>query len=197
MVADNLQAVRKNAARGIYPPDDMPNWVHPSSAGRARHHRRLFGAIVADGVVAGLMGAAVIAALFAVLGLATGRGALHVPAVLGAALFAGGGSEAAAPSPVLGYSVLHALVLMAIGIVMAAFARLAGAAQQGWYLGVVGLLFIAGHIVALPIWFGDAVQATLSPWLVSAGTTAGVVVISAYLWWRNPAIATAAREPDE
>lgn len=196
MAADNLQTLRKNAADGIYPPDALPNWVHPTSAGRARHHRRLSGAIVADGVVAGLIGSAVIAMLFAVLGLATGRGALHVPGVLAGALFAGDGGPAGA-SPILGYTVLHALVLTAIGIVTAAFARLAGAAQQGWYLGAVGLLFIVGHIVALPLWFGDAVQATLSPWLVSAGTTTGIVAMCAYLWWRNPSIAAAAHEPDE
>jgi hypothetical protein len=181
--------------RAAVNPDELPGWVHPSSAGRARHHRRLLAAIVRDGVLAGVLGAALIAGFFALMSLFAGRSPLHVAALLGSALFPQ--ATWAPAGSALAYTAVHTAVLVAIGIMISGLARVAAGTLQGWYVAVLGLLFLAGHIVALPIWFGDAVAAQLPLWLVNVVTGLGMLGMCAYLWWRNPGIAAVMHEPDE
>jgi hypothetical protein len=171
-------------------------WEHPSAAGRARHHRELLAEIVKDGALAGVLGSAVIAALLAASSLLAGRSAFHIAAILGSTMF-GQSAAAGATAPVLAYTAAHTAALILIGVMLAGLARLAASTLQGWYVAALGLLFVAAHIVALPIWFGDEVSAVLPLWRVAAATGVGILAMCIFLWWRIPEIAAAMHEPDE
>jgi hypothetical protein len=107
---------------------------------------------IGEGILAGVTGAAVIAAFFAVLDLAAGR-PLWTPHALGAALFLGEPAAAGAPiSPALvgGYTVIHGWVFVAIGL-LASFllmgARPPGGGQGARVLVLAGALFLAFGVV--------------------------------------------------
>jgi hypothetical protein len=99
--------------------------------------------VYAEGIRAGLVGAATIALWFFVLDLARGR-PLYTPTVLGTALLAGGQTEGTlatlAPSleTVLTFTWLHVLVFLLIGI---AAARMLAVAEQNPSVGF-GLLLL-------------------------------------------------------
>ncbi len=117
-----------------------------------------------EGVVAGLIGAAVVAVWFLIFDLSAGR-PLRTPALLGAAVFQGlrdpQGLHVTA-GPVIGYTILHVLAFVAFGILCAilvaaadrepvlllAFVALYGVFQI-FFLGLVGLLaqFLLGAIL--------------------------------------------------
>ena len=77
--------------------------------------------ILREGVVAGLIGAVVVALWFLVFDVARGR-PLLTPALLGAAVFYGVNNPIGLhvqPSLVLGYTVIHGLAFIAFGIIAA------------------------------------------------------------------------------
>jgi uncharacterized membrane protein len=82
-------------------------------------------------------------------------------------------------------------------VMLAGLARAAAATLQGWYIAVLGLLFVAAHVIALPIWFSDDVSAALPLWRVAAATGVGMLAMCMFLWWRTPGIAAGMHEPDE
>jgi hypothetical protein len=108
-----------------------------------------------EGVVAGLIGAAVVAVWFLAFDFARGR-PLLTPALLGAAAFWGETSAAAVQVTaglVLGYTIVHGLAFIAFGIVAASVIRAAErepplviavvilfACFETFFLGVIGVL---------------------------------------------------------
>lgn len=89
-------------------PDEEYDWTRPTA-------------------VAGIVGALIVAVFFLVIDVASGRGALWTPAVLGAALFLGEGAPMAGGSfdpldhlaLVTGYSVVHAAVFVSFASLVA------------------------------------------------------------------------------
>ena len=77
--------------------------------------------ILREGIVAGLIGATVVAVWFLLFDVARGRPFL-TPGLLGAAVFQGisdpGGVEIT-PALVIGYTILHGLAFVAFGVVAA------------------------------------------------------------------------------
>ena len=107
---------------------------------------------IGEGILAGGAGAAVIAALFAVLDLAAGR-PLWTPHALGAALFLGEPAAPGAPvsaALVGGYTVIHTWVFVSIGL-LASFlligARLPGGGRLVRILVLAGALFLAFGVI--------------------------------------------------
>ena len=77
--------------------------------------------VVREGIVAGLIGAAVVAIWFFVFDLLRGRPFI-TPTLLGSMVFFGVKTPIGldpAPGPILGYTVLHGLAFIAFGIVAA------------------------------------------------------------------------------
>jgi hypothetical protein len=111
--------------------------------------------IFREGIVAGLIGAAVVALWFLLFDIARGR-PLLTPALLGAAVFQGATSPSDLPvalGPVLGYTVLHVLVFVAFGVIAATVIAASEreptlviavvvlfACFEAFFLGVVGVL---------------------------------------------------------
>ena len=104
-----------------------------------------------QGLVAGVLGHLVVATVFAVTNLATGRPLLHTPALLGASLFYGLTDPAQLEilaSYVFAYNGTHLLVFVALGIVGSWLTQIADRGWQLWYLAAFFFLFAAFHIFA-------------------------------------------------
>lgn len=131
------------------------------------------------GVVGGLIAGAVVALWFLVVDAAAGE-ALRTPAALGALLFP---EVDAAGARVALYTLVHAGVFVALGVVTAAFLRLTGV-RAGWLVGAFfGIVVLdAVHYGALLL--ADAPVLALLPWfhVVGANLAAGLA-LSAWLRW--------------
>lgn len=110
---------------------------------------------VAEGILAGVAGAAAIAVFFGLVDLVAGH-PLWTPNALGAALFLGQRAAADAPiSPALvgGYTVIHGWVFVSIGLLasfLLAGTRSAGSGRATRILALAGALFLAfGAIFAV------------------------------------------------
>lgn len=94
---------------------------------------------VPDGLVAGVIGAALIAVFFLGVDLVEGRGAFWTPGALGSALFLGeplAASETPQPVIVIGYTVLHGSVFAIAGM-LGSFLLLGNRSRLGPASGLV------------------------------------------------------------
>ena len=136
-----------------------------------RAHRALphslvgaWGGVLREGIVAGLIGAAVVALWFLAIDAIQGE-PLRTPRLLGAALL----RQTAAMPAVLGYTVVHGLAFIAFGIVGALL--IAGAERQPLFIFALVIFFTAfevfffGAVVILAKWVLDE----LAGWTVFVG----------------------------
>jgi hypothetical protein len=146
---------------------------------------------VGEGVMAGLIGAAVVAGWFLVLDLILGR-LLFTPGALGSALFLGVESPDAVQitaGTVLGYTVIHVGVFLLAGIAFATAVRQAER-QTAVLMGVM-LFFVA------TVTFGVGAMAILASWVLAELTWWGIAIgnllaagaMAAFLWMRHPNLA--------
>jgi hypothetical protein len=122
--------------------------------------------VLRDGVVAGLIGASVVAVWFLVVDILRGR-PLLTPAVLGAAVFYGVKSPEGvhiAAGPILGYTLLHGLAFVAFGIIAAGL--------------IVATEREPGLFIAFVILFGS-----FEAFFFGAAAALGQSVIGALVWW--------------
>jgi hypothetical protein len=151
-----------------------------------------------QGLVAGAIGAAVVAIWFLVLDVAQGR-LFFTPAALGSALLlrAGGVEEVQVTAGVIAaFTVVHLVAFAVIGIVAAAFAR-GIRSNPPLLLGAVLLFvtlqaFIAGLVAIAAAW----VAAELTWWALIIANVLAAVSMGAYLWRSNPEVRRAAATPD-
>jgi hypothetical protein len=134
-----------------------------------------------EGIVAGLIGAAVVALWFFVFDILRGRPFL-TPSLLGSLVFLGISAPAASPAvgPILGYTILHGLAFVAFGIVAATMLAMSDrepalfvafvilfACFEVFFFGVLGVL-------------GRGVQTALVWWSVLVGNLLASI---AMLWY--------------
>lgn len=163
----------------------MLGGVHPFDwRGALAAHRTL-----REGIVAGLVGAGLVAAWFMAVDLIAGR-PFFTPAALGSAVFLGTRTAASvqvgAPM-VLGYTVIHVTAFLVTGLVAAAFVAAAEDASEALLLGGI-LLFGVFEV------FSIGLLAIVSQWLVEALAWWNVVIanliaalgMGGYLAWRHP-----------
>lgn len=150
-----------------------------------------------ESVVAGLIGYAVVALLFAFLNLVQGRSPFYTAALLGADLFYGLDSPAELviePGPVLAYNGLHLLAFLGAGVFMRWLAGLAERFPQGWYLLVVLVLIVLPHLFGLPVWFEGSIRAELPFWYVIFATSMAALAMGAFLVTMHPRLRESMRE---
>jgi len=136
-----------------------------------RAHRALprslvggWGGVLREGVVAGLIGAAVVALWFLAIDAIQGE-PLRTPKLLGAAML----RQTGALPAVLGYTAVHGLAFVVVGIVGAAL--IAGAERQPLFVFALVIFFTAfevfffGAVVILAKWVLDE----LAGWTVFVG----------------------------
>lgn len=144
-----------------------------------------------DGIIAGVLGAAVVALWFLALDTLAGR-PLYTPTVLGTALFSRGGElgdpALLAPSleMVAMFTWVHGLVFVAIGGVAS---RLLGLAERNPSFGFgVLLLFVVfqfGFVVAALVFAAPVLRALAWPAVLGANLLAAAAM-AAYFWRRHP-----------
>lgn len=148
--------------------------------------------IVADGVVAGLVGGAVIALWFFIFDAVNGR-PLWSPALLAAALLHGSREPVVmtqtAWTLVAEYSVVHFLAFALIGAIAA---LLIDGAERTPELFAPLLIFTAGFevfFVALLIMAGPAASAAMPWWKIIIGNLMATAAMLSYFLWRQPKLA--------
>lgn len=160
----------------------------PGLTGLARHLDEH--SILREGLVSGLIGAAVVAVWFLVLdGLF--RQPLFTPAALGSLLFHGAASPEEvrlASSMVLGYTLVHAAAFLLFGMVVAALVAQAEKTPPFLFgvmlLGVVFEVFFVAMVASLGTWVLDA----FAWWSVLGGNLLAALAMGGYLWRQHPGL---------
>jgi hypothetical protein len=156
-------------------------------------------ATIREGLLAGLIGAAVVALWFLVLDMVIGR-LLFTPAALGSALFLGvEGPEAVqvAAGPILAYTFVHVAAFLGAGVV---FAGLVGQGErQSSVLMAVILLFVVTLTLAMGLMaiLASWVLAALSWWAIAIGNLLAAAAMAAFLWKRHPNLARRLGQAEE
>ena len=138
--------------------------------------------VLREGVVAGCIGAAVVAVWFLVFDLARGK-PLQTPALLGALVFYGVNNPTGleiAPGPILGYTALHGLAFIAFGIVAASLID-ASEREPALVIAVV-ILFACFETLFLAVEgaLGKSIVGALVWWAVLIGN---FLAAAAMLWY--------------
>ena len=141
-----------------------------------------------EGIVAGTIGATVIAAWFLVLDIAQGR-PFYTPALLGTALFKGPGAIAATTvsvETVLVFTWVHFLVFAFLGGVASyLLARAEESPNLGFGIVLLIVIFMFGFI-AVTMAFAEPVLQALAWPAVLAGNVMAAAAMSVYFWRRHP-----------
>ena len=150
--------------------------------------------VYAEGILAGLMGAATIAVWFLALDSIKGR-PFYTPSVLGTALFRGGAGiehpQALAPNfeMVVSFTWVHVLAFLIIGV---AASRLLGLAERNPSFGFgIVLLFVVfefGFLLACML-FAEPVLRALTWPEVLVGNLLAAAAMAAVFWRRHPQLA--------
>lgn len=143
-----------------------------------------------EGIVAGLLGAAVIALWFLILDAARGR-PFYTPSILGHALFrrelmASGGTLPISFEMVVVYTWVHALAFCLIGGLAS---RLLALAEDRPNLGFgIVLLFVVFEFgfVGVALAFAEPVLRALTWPAILVGNVLAATAMAAYLWRRHP-----------
>jgi hypothetical protein len=155
--------------------------------------------LVWEGLIAGLLGYAVVVVFYGVWNVALGRSPFHTAEVLGTALFfrdVEAGAAVNAAGAVLAYNGLHLTVLVVAGIAAAAVIAALEARP-----GLFHLIVLLGLAVAiLTTLMGIAVTAPqggeLPWWTLTAAHTLAMLAAGAYLWRRHPELRRAISQLD-
>ncbi|GMV10585.1 MAG TPA: hypothetical protein PKC83_02415 [Gemmatimonadaceae bacterium] len=150
--------------------------------------------VLRQGVVAGLLGYAVVAVVFAIANVVGGRSPFQTAAVLGATLFYGATDPAAvtvsAPY-VFAFNGLHLVTFLGFGIIGAALVSLANKGEQLWYLALFFWMFVAVHMIGAAQVFAIPLGQILSAAAVWAAGIGAAIVMGIYLVRANPSLRAA------
>ena len=155
--------------------------------------------VLREGLVAGLIGAAAVAAWFFLVDLVEGR-ALYTPAALGSALFMGasGPDEVQTGAAVIfGYTIVHVGAFLITGVVAAAL--IAEAEKDPPVLLGLALLFVTFEVLMLGViaivasWLLE----TIDWWTILVANLIAAGAMGLYLWRRHPRLQTELGKPLE
>jgi hypothetical protein len=140
--------------------------------------------VIREGIVAGLIGAAVVAVWFFIFDIARGQ-PLLTPNLLGHFVFFGVQTPVGvdlAVMPIIGYTILHGLAFMAFGIVAAAFISVA-ARERALFVAFV-ILFAAFEVffIAVVGTFSQSLLGALVWWSVLIGNLLASIAMLWYLF---------------
>jgi len=145
---------------------------------------------VREGLIAGLLGAVLVATWYFVFDAAAGR-PFHTPNVLGKVFFRGDlepGVRQIVPGVVAGYTVLHVVMFAIVGTVLTLLVHLASrnlSLRMGLWMGlVVAFCFVTGVTFAL----NTATEARVPLWSVIGGSVVGIAGMAWFLLSRHPRI---------
>ena len=147
--------------------------------------------IVREGLVAGLLGYAIVALLVGLIDVVQGRSFFFTAAMLGEAVLYGLTDPARVQvwaGPVFAYNGLHLLGFLALGMLGAWLTGLAERGPHLWFLGVVLFLFVVAHAFGAVLLMTEPLRAAMSMWAVALPTLAAVVAMGLFLLRDHPAL---------
>jgi hypothetical protein len=153
--------------------------------------------ILAEGLIAGFLGYAIVVAFCAVADLAQGRSPFYTAAVLGSVVFFGlrdPGALVIWPGPILAYNGVHMVAFLLLGTFMAWLTSLAERGNDLWYVSILIFLIAVPHVAGLPIWFTAPARQALSLWVVVGATLLAATGMAVYLWHAHPRLRATLRE---
>ncbi len=142
-----------------------------------------------QGLVAGLIGYAAVAAFFAIYNLASGRSPFYTAALFGGALFYGlrdAAQVAVWPGPVLAYNGVHLVVFLVLGMIASWLAYLADRGPQFWYIGAILFSFVVFHMYGGALLLTSTIRAVIPTWSVFVATMLAGSAMLGYLLWVHP-----------
>jgi len=138
-----------------------------------------------EGVVAGILGATALALWFLLVDW-TQETPLRTPSVLGSLLFRGEAPrEGVHVASVVGYTVFHYAVFIAVGIAAAAVARRIEARPRVVLAVLVFFMAVQAFTLAFTTVLTETLAGTIRWWMVAFGNLIGVGVMVVYLWLRH------------
>lgn len=151
---------------------------------------------VREGVVTGIIGAVIVAGWFFIVDTGAGH-PFHTPNVLGKIFFRGDLAPSAtriAPEAVIGYTVIHVLAFILVGMGLSFLVHLATrnpALRMGVWIGLtIAFGLFAGEMYML----GTASGERFSPWSVISGSLLGALGMAGFLWPRHPGLVQSMHE---
>ncbi|HSB42270.1 MAG TPA: hypothetical protein VLK28_10595 [Methylomirabilota bacterium] len=150
-----------------------------------------------DGVIAGLIGAALVAAWFLIYDAARGR-PFRTPSLLGAATFEGVKDPAAVPTAVhlvVQYTVLHGVVFALIGVLIAYLIVSAQREPSRVLILVIALLCFEVFFLAVVTWLAHPVLDELAWWAILSGNALAAGGMLLYLFIGHRALGRALLGP--
>jgi len=164
---------------------------HPFGLGALKGHP-----LLTQGLVAGLVGAGVVALWFFALDVAAGR-PLRTPAALGAALLFGASNVAAVQvniGIVMAYTVVHVTAFAVAGIVFVALAEQLERTPGLVLLVAMAMIVLEAVVVSAMALGAQWVLGALGVWEVVAANVLAVAAMGWYVWATHPLLQRRLRE---
>jgi hypothetical protein len=155
--------------------------------------------LIADGLVAGTIGYALVAVFFVIVNLAGGRSPLYTVALVGEAVFGSAGPAVAGGTvgPVVAFNGIHLVAYLTFGLFAAWLAQATDLHPQFWTLAL--LLFAGGAVVSYAgaLTVLALIGSPLSTASVVAAGMVGTVGVGAYLAVSHRTIIPSIRDSGE
>jgi hypothetical protein len=151
-----------------------------------RHHHSL----LKEGTIVGVLGAGTVALWFLILDTLARR-PLATPSILGQVVLFGRLSpqtDSVVPSAILAYTLLHIAVFIGLGVLITKLVYLAVNNPVFMFAGL--MLFVVFEVFfAFFTYIFFAATRGLFPWVTTlTANTLAAVVMTAYIWKKNPAL---------
>lgn len=153
--------------------------------------------VLAQGLIAGVIGYATVALYFAIANAFAGRPILHTAALLGHRLLGRpvmSDLVVIEPQAVLVYNGLHLVVFLGVGLIAAWLVAEIERYPQLWYFGLFLVLFVFFHVTGFVMAFVAPVSDTVSMGSALAVGVLAVLTMSAFLIKVNPELGARVRE---
>jgi len=141
--------------------------------------------MIGEGVVTGILGATALALWFLFVDWAQ-ETPLRTPSILGSLLFRGEAPrEGVHVASVVGYTIFHYAVFIAVGVGAAAVARRIEARPRVVLAVLVFFTAMQAFTLAFTTVVAETLAGTIRWWMVAVGNLIGVGVMVVYLWLRH------------
>ena len=141
--------------------------------------------IVAEGLVAGVVGHLGIALILIIADLSAGRWVLFTPALLGSVLLEGARDACQVSlraESVLAYTAIHLTVLVALGLLASVLMHASEQRPIFWLGALFAFIFVVWHLTGAVLTILAPVQGCLSLWWITGASVVGACGMAAYLW---------------
>jgi hypothetical protein len=152
-----------------------------------------------DGILTGIVGAAVVSSIFLLLDFANGR-PFHTPSMLGSVIFRGQPVSALGgdpdPAMIFAYTGLHGVAFLLVGFLLAAlFREFEKHPKLGLELLILLLVF-QGLLMGAEVTIFPTLVGELGAWAVATANIASLIAMFVFLAYRQPQAIRALRESE-